>query len=435
MKKSILYVLLVSFLIGCSSNSSVITSGTTSGNVSNTTQEIMPSNNTSVLTPSLTSQNTTTIIPTTSLSNSTTTVVVTPTYNTIASIKEKAKEFVGKENKYGVYESNVSVSLNLKLLANLDAITTKDGYGDRYKILMSDGKDYIYLKTNYENYDYLEKYVTDQGVYSVKGTISLYNGEVEIAVSEKPTYLKDQNIELDYDSLAKEQTLSEVYESISSLKLNVKGIAFSKIVKVKVKCLAKDINNTNMYFGNGDYIINVHGHDKITNGFTAGNSYVLYGAIQMHNFRPGLECVGHESLSTPVEFNTDSLDSKTAAEFYNYKYETDEDATYPKYSALFYHPYKITGYVNVYLKDNKQYVVFEDKFNTNYYSKYQNAADAKAVFFVNENYIKLTESNAHYCPLYEHFGLESKLEITIFPYLWNTQKYPQVYCYDFRVIE
>ena len=71
MKKSILYVLLVSFLIGCSSNSSVITSGTTSGNVSNTTQEIMPSNNTSVLTPSLTSQNTTTIIPTTSLSNST----------------------------------------------------------------------------------------------------------------------------------------------------------------------------------------------------------------------------------------------------------------------------------------------------------------------------------------------------------------------------
>ena len=71
---------------------------------------------------------------------------------TIAHIKEKAKEYKGLENSVGVYESNYSVEIELKLLACLDAITTKTGYGDRYKILMSDGTDYIYLKTKQENY-------------------------------------------------------------------------------------------------------------------------------------------------------------------------------------------------------------------------------------------------------------------------------------------
>ena len=87
--------------------------------------------------------------------------------DSIKKIKEKAQDFKGLENSVGVYESSISVKLNLKLLACLDAITTKSGYGDRYKILMSDGQDYIYLKTSYENYSYLKNYVQDQGVYTI----------------------------------------------------------------------------------------------------------------------------------------------------------------------------------------------------------------------------------------------------------------------------
>ena len=350
---------------------------------------------------------------------------------TIKDIKEEASKYKGLENNVGVYESNKTVEIDLVLIACLDAITTKQGYGDRYKILMSDGEDYIYIKTTLENYNYLKQYVDNRGVYKVKGNISLYNNEVEITVNDDITYLENKSIDVDYNDLAIKTTLENVYQEINSLKLNSKGIAFSKLVSIDVVCLAKDINNTNLYFGNGEYIINVHGNDKVTNKFVKGSSYNLVGALNMHNFRPGLEYVYAVKLDTGVEFNASNAKEMKASDFYNYKYETDEDPTYPNYTKLFEKPYKIKGYVNSYMKDSKEYIVFEDKYNDNYYSTYQNAQSAKAVFFVNENYVKLTSSNSKYCPLYEHLDLGTYLEITIFPYLWNTSKYPQVYCYDF----
>ena len=230
------------------------------------------------------------------------------------------------------------------------------------------------------------------------------------------------------------KSLEEIYTEINKLKLNCKGVAFSKIIKTKVKCLAKDINNTNLYFGSGNKIINVHGSDKVTNKFNEGKSYMLVGALSMHNFRPGLEYVDAYSLEEEIEFNTNDLETKKASDFYKYTYETDEDATYPNYTKLFENPYIIEGYANSYIKDGKEYIVLEDTYNNNYYSTYQNARDAKTVFFVNEDYTKLTASNSKYCPMYEHLELGTKLEVVIFPYLWNTQKYPQVYCYNFNAI-
>ena len=355
-------------------------------------------------------------------------------YN-IKKIKEKAKEFIGLENSVGVYESNVKVSLNLKMLACLDAITTKSGYGDRYKILMTDGEDYIYVKTTQKNYEYLKKYVANKGVYKINGNISLYNNEVEITMKEDITYLENENLVVDYNDISTSKSLYETYQLMNNLKLNCKGVGYSEIVKVKVKCLAKDINNTNMYFGNGDYIINVHGHDKVTNGFTVGSSYTLYGALNMYNFRPGLEYVHHEASSTSIEFDVSNLQTMKASDFYKFKYETDKDSTYPNYSKLFEKPVIVEGYANSYTKDGKEYVVLDEKYNENYYNTYQNAMNAKAIFFANENYVKLTSSNSKYCPMYEHIERETKLKVIVFPYLWNTQKYPEVYCFAFEEIE
>lgn len=432
MKKTLIYTLLLGLLIGCGSNNIITTEQTTTNNTTfnnSTANGSTTEPSSTFITPS-----TSTLLPTTSFIP-TTSSSTTLTLKTIREIKEESKKFIGLENEVGVYESDVSVSIKLKLLSVLDAITTKKGYGNRYKILMTDGKDYIYLKATDTIYEYLKNYVQQQDVYLVNGNISLYNGEVEITVNEKVEYLENEKIEIDYSSLAEFLTLEEIYQEISTLKLNCKGIAFSKIVKVEVKCLAKDINNTNLYFGNGDYIINVHGHNKVTNSFTVGSSYVLYGAIQMHNFRPGLEYVASSRYDGNIEFSTESALNMPAKDFYKYSYEVDKKNTYPQYSSLFYHPYKITGYVNSYLKDNKEYIVFEDSFNENYYSTYQNAKSANAVFFVNENYVGLLGEDINYCPLYDYLESGEKVEITIFPYLWNTLKYPQVYCYDYKVVE
>ncbi len=432
MKKTLIYTLLLGLLIGCGSNNIITTEQLTTNNTTfnNTTANNLTTEPSSTLpTPS-----TSTLIPTTSSNNTSSSSTILK-LNTIKDIKEESKKFIGLENDVGVYESDTSVSVKLKLLSVLDAVTTKKGYGNRYKILMTDGSDYIYLKVNNEIYTYLKEYVSQQGVYQVTGKISLYNNEVEITVDEKVQYLENENIEIDYDLLAKSCTLEEAYQLIEALKLNCKGIAFSRIVKVEVKCLAKDINNTNLYFGNGNYIVNVHGDNKVTNKFVKGSSYILYGAIQMYNYRPSLEYVYSIGYEGDIEFAAETASNMTAKDFYKYSYEVDKNDTYPQYSSFFYHPYKITGYVNLYLKGNKEYIVFEDLFNDNYYSTYQNAQLAKAVFFVNENYVGLSDNDASYCPLYEYYESGKKLEITVFPYLWNTSKYPQVYCFDYKEVE
>lgn len=350
----------------------------------------------------------------------------TTTY-TIKKIKEQAQNYIGLENEVGVYESNFSVTLNLKLLACLDAITTQKGYGDRYKILMSDGEDYIYLKTTYENYDYLKKYVTNQGVYSVTGNISIYNLEVELTVKEKPIYLEEETITFTSDK-APYLSIENIYSAIDELTLNSKGIAFSKLVKTNVICLAKDINNTNLYFGSGDYIINVHGHDKVTNRFTVGNSYELVGALSMHNFRPGLEFVSSKYIQEDVSFTTDNIENKTSSDFYKYTYEVDKHPSYENYTHLFQKPYKVTGYLNAYLKDSKYYIVLDDTLKENYYSTYTSARSGKAAFFVNENYVKI--SDIERSDIFEPLNDGLEVEVIVFPYLWNNNDYPQVYAYD-----
>ena len=98
----------------------------------------------------------------------------------VKEIKEIAKGFRGLENNVGVYESNIEVDIDLTLIACLDAVTSKTGYGDRYKILMCDDNDYIYIKTTLENYQYLKQYVNDRSLYNIKGYISLYNNEVTV---------------------------------------------------------------------------------------------------------------------------------------------------------------------------------------------------------------------------------------------------------------
>lgn len=423
MKKGKLLLFLTFFLAGCS-NGSLPTSSISSNHPSSGTSQTSSKEQTSITTSSISSVN----VSSTSSASTSSSQVKEET--TIKKIKETAKSFKGLENSVGVYESNVNVTIRLKLLATLDAITTQKGYGNRYKILMTDGSDYIYLKTNDDNYDYLKKYVTNQGVYQVTGYISLYNNEVELTVENKPVYLEGQTLDVSYDSFVETKSLSQIYDEINSLKLNSKGVAYSKLVKFSGKCLAKDINNTNMYFGNSDMIVNVHGHDKVTNSFTQGSSYTLIASIGMYNFKPSLEFVSSYS-STPIDVSYENLETMTCAEFYKYSYEVDEDSTYPKYSNLFKKPYKVQGYANAYIKGGKEYMVLEDTYHQNLYSTYTSARSAKALFINNENYVGITNSNAKYCPMYDHISDGALLDVIVFPYLWNTQDYPQVYCYSF----
>lgn len=349
-------------------------------------------------------------------------------------IRQKAENYLSSVNEVGVYESTEEVEIDLQLIAVLDAITTKQGYGSRYKALMSDGEDYIYVKITDTEYKNLKKYVTERQTYHVKGVIGLYNKtEAEIISNGEIEYIGDEIILTDYLSLADELSLSDIYEDLNNLTLNCKGVAYSSIIKTKVTCLAKDINSTNLYFGNGQYIINVHGNDKVTNNFTKGSSYILIGALSVYNYRPSLEYVYSEPISEEITFDYNNALSLKASEFYNYTYQVDEEEKYPEYTKFFETPKLVEGYINYYLKDGKGNLVLTDNYYNSPFSTIENAKSAQSIMLDNENCRQLTDSNVAYCPLYEYALEEIKVSLVVFPYMWNTSKYPMVYCYYFSI--
>ena len=352
----------------------------------------------------------------------------------VKDIKSKAANYLSSVNEVGVYESTEEVKIDLQLIAVLDAITTKQGYGSRYKALMSDGEDYIYVKITDTEYKDLKKYITERQTYHVKGVIGLYNKtEPEIISDGEIEYIGDNIISTGYLSLTEELSLSDIYDHLNNLSLNCKGVAYSSVIKTKVTCLAKDINSTNLYFGNGQYIINVHGNDKVTNNFTKGSSYILVGALSVYNYRPSLEYVYSEPISEEITFDYDNALSLKASEFYNYTYQVDEDEKYPEYTKFFETPKLVEGYINYYLKDGKGNLVLTDNYYNSPFSTIENAKSAKSIMIDNENCRQLTDSNVDYCPLYEYALEEIKVNLVVFPYMWNTSKYPMVYCYNFSI--
>jgi hypothetical protein len=147
----------------------------------------------------------------------------------------------------------------------------------------------------------------------------------------------------------------------------------------------------------------------------------------MHNFRPSLEYVHHSNLEEKVDIDFTNIKSKKAEDFYKYTYEVDEEKTYPNYSNLFKHPYKVEGYLNFYMKSNKYYTIIESTLKEEIYSTYQNAKAMKTLMIVNENLVGLETFN--YFPFVEEYENGEKIEFIVFPYLWNSQEYPQIYLY------
>lgn len=444
-KKPLFLLLLATMLVGCSNNPSSSADPSISDNP---TSEVTPSTSENVTTSEDKSTSESSEVPPSSeesseeSSESSSEEVIPETkVVTIKEAKELAKPLFGKENEVGVYESDIRVSLKkVQLVDVLDAITTKQGYGSRYKLLVADNTGYMYIKVPQTIYENMKKYRNDKSSYDINGTLGLYNDEVEVICNEKPTWLKDENnYVIDYDKLSTSMTLSQIYEATSKLKMNGKGIAFSYLVNLDVQCLGKDFENSNVYFGSGDYIINVHGSDKLYNKFTKGTSYHLVGALQMFNYRPGLIYVDHKVIQDEVAIDYANLETKTCEQLYNYKYETDKQESYPEYSKYFEKPFKLVGYFNAIDDGLNVSLTFGDKFFEGDFANEAQASAKNQVFFKNKNMIKFTveefDNSINTNPMVNCYYNGFKVEMVVFPYLWNTHKFPQVYCYSFTQLE
>ena len=329
----------------------------------------------------------------------------------------------GIANSKGVGTSTQVVEFTGKLLARLDAITTQKGYGNRYKLLFADQTGYIYVKADEITYDKVENGIGD--TYRIVGNPSLYVGEAEVVLIN---YYSASAMDIDLSTLAEEvESLAEVHSYISSLRLNSKGVAFSKIIQFDAKYIGKAANAV-LLFTDGENAIYLHGDSYIGNRFTLNASYRLFAAATMFNFRPGVEFLDRTSIDDlAINLDISELATITGNELYNYQYETDENATYPNYSSKFTTLMRFEGYVNYYFKNGEGNVVLTDAFRSDTYDTYQGAANAKTIFVNNDNCMDLySDYDYSRCPFDEYFVIEPvKIEVVFMPYLWNTKKYWQ----------
>lgn len=436
-KKIISGLSLSLLLIGCNGNSSISSNSDTSSSLSNTSlnSSEYSSVELSDLSSSIVSEESSLIISSNDIGSSQISSEVSSldsssihNNNYITSIKEckeKAKQLNDLINDKNVAESDLMVNIKAKLLARFDAITTKNGYGNRYKLLVANSEGYIYLKVDDMIYSKLENRIGSY--FDITGKLSLYCGEVEITVNDMLLEIDHKNEQ--YENLYINKSLRQIYDHLSSISLNCKGCGYSSLVKFTGKYLAT-MDDVVLLFSDGDNIIQVHGPKKFKNSLSVGSVYDIYGAMNMYNFKPGIEYVYSKVNTQTVisDYDKSKLNTIDNEKMYSIKYENDKNSSYPSYSKQFEELRVYKGYANVYQKGYKYNIVLKETYKDVGYDTYTNAKDDKALFIKNESCVGLTDFT--FCPFNEYVLENVYIELVVAPYLWNTNKYWQVYALE-----
>lgn len=335
----------------------------------------------------------------------------------------KGTSYKDKVNEVGVYQGEDKVKLTCELLSRNDAITSKKGYTNQYKLLMANEEGYIYINVPLEIYKKLENGIFSY--YTFEGYLAYYCGEVELSVNELP--VKVDNLNYSLDSLFEEKDIDEVYSIIKNKEVNCKGCNYYNLVKIKAKYLEK-MDDKVLLFGNGNKVIQVHGRDKFPNEMTKNNDYYIYASMSMYNYKPGIEYIYSKSCNEEIEIIKNNLENVDSSLNKNI-YEVDTNKKYEEYSSSFPKLYKYEGYVNYYTKSNSAYFVLDDENKDVNYSSYESARSGKTLFIKNDSCVNLYyEKDFTSCPLYEAYLNNNKISCEVALYGYNRQyKVWQVY--------
>lgn len=154
-------------------------------------------------------------------------------YKNITEIRDLALGLSSKTNDRNVATSTLKVEFRAQLLFYQDFVAGGGDYTYRNKTLVANETGYILVSMDANSYDLNKNYESEQQVYDFKGTISLYNSEPEVTLTQRPAYIKD--LALNYTLPAvQETTINDVFEEIKQTAVNNKGIGF----KVEVKEMA-----------------------------------------------------------------------------------------------------------------------------------------------------------------------------------------------------
>ncbi len=349
---------------------------------------------------------------------------------TISSAKEKSLALADKVNDVDVAVSTETIQIKGVLLSRNDAVTTKSGYGNRYKLFIADATSYIYVQVDYKVYAKLENSIGK--TYLFKGNPSLYCKEPELVIE---SYEEVSSINIDLATLSTPFTsVNDIHQKEKTLSTNCKGIAYSSLISIDLTYIGIHDDKV-LLFSDGKDLILVHTRDKIKNSLTLNSSYHLYATLSMYYYRPGLEYISHENINqidvTSLKNNAKDI---TAQELYSTRiYDKDNNKSnmfYEEYTSRYQYLYHFKGYLDYYMVNSKIYVVLTDTLidHQSIWTK-ENAISNKSLFIVNDYYFNISEFQFTSSNYYQDYLNGSQLDIYFSLDLYNTGKYFQIFLY------
>ncbi len=347
---------------------------------------------------------------------------------TLKEAKEKIKSLNLTLNEVDVALSNFKVKIQGKVLSRQDVVTTKKGYGSRYKLCILDNSDYFYVQINDAHYKSFENKIGNS--YEFIGNLATYCGEEEIILE---SYTQIDDLQVDLASIAiKYNSIQEIHEKLQTINTNCKGIACSSLISFNAKYIGIHDDKL-LLFSDGKQLILVHTRDKVKNSLTLNSSYLLYATLNMYYYRPSLEYIAHEK-SEDIDISSLKNNAKeiTAETLYRTKlYDKDNDKSnkyFTEYSSLYQYMYHFKGYLDYYIKNNNYYIVLTDTLSIrNTIWTQENAKANKALFVVNDYYYNISEYQFENAPYYQDYIESKQIDIYFSLDLYNTNNYYSIF--------
>lgn len=350
--------------------------------------------------------------------------------------KNACLSFEGTPNKAGLVIGERLFEVQGLVISVFDFGKSTKAYNgtEKYKATITDGVSFLTVALNEQFYKKVKDYIGQETTfYKIVGKESRLNGKAElIATSFK--FLSDATTRYSSEQLLSiapnSSSINDSYSRLSKTPLNAAGNYDGEIRSIKLKFVEKVVDSV-WLFTDGVNYVTLHGPSKAYNNFKATTKAInVLVQENMYKYALSFDYITHVSLNEDIAIPKAKETIKEADLYKNYPTK-DSSSHFQTYEKRKMNVYSFEGYVDYYVKTDKIFFVLSSILNvlesTN--RTKENARSKQTLFVSNETESNLTLNDSKYSKLYEAWQKEEKVNLTIYPYAWNSEKYFQVHVY------
>ncbi len=305
---------------------------------------------------------------------------------------------------------------------------------EKYKATITDGTSFLTVALNEQFYKKVKDYIGQETTfYKIVGKESRLNGKAELIATSfeflsgtTTRYSSEQLLSIAPNSTS----INDSYSRLSKAPLNAAGNYDGEIRSIKLKFVEKVVDSV-WLFTDGVNYVTLHGPSKAYNNFKATTKAInVLVQENMYKYALSFDYITHVSLNENISIPNAKEGIKEVDLYKNYPTK-DSTSHFKVYEERKMNVYSFEGYVDYYVKADKIFFVLSSTLNvlksTN--RTKENARSKQTLFVSNETESNLTLNDSKYSKLYSAWQNQEKVNLTIYPYAWNSEKYFQVHVY------